>query len=101
MLNAPGGRAVFLLRILLCSESSHHTENNLAKFGFILVMKSCKTRDSFYPFGYLLEPIIKTYRFGGCFPSKSGEFGSFFLMKNPLHKWKSYFPGGNLAKLFQ
>jgi hypothetical protein len=29
---------------------------------------------------------------------KTGEFGSFFSMKNPLYKSKSHFPGQNLAK---
>jgi hypothetical protein len=31
--------AGFLLRILLCSQSGDHPENNLAKFGYILDIK--------------------------------------------------------------
>jgi hypothetical protein len=36
------------------------------------------------------------------FPSKSGEFGSFFpLKKKPLYGFKSYFLGRSLAKFRQ
>jgi hypothetical protein len=48
----------FLLRIFLCSQSGNHSENNLAKFGYVLDMEVEKKK-FFYILGYLLEPIIK------------------------------------------
>jgi hypothetical protein len=53
--------------ILWCSQSGHHPENNLAKFGYILDMKVEKKSKSFYVLGYLLELIIKIWRFGKKF----------------------------------
>jgi hypothetical protein len=49
----------FLLRILWCSQSDNHPENNLAKFGYIIDMKIRKQIESFYILGYLLQVIIK------------------------------------------
>jgi len=34
--------------------------------------------------GKILEPSIKFLSFGFFFPSKSGKFGPFFFMKNPV-----------------
>jgi len=45
--------------ILWCSQSGHHPENDLAKFGYMLDMKVEKKSESFYILGYLLEFIIK------------------------------------------
>jgi hypothetical protein len=60
-----------------CSQSGHHPENNLAKFGYILDMKLGKKKILSIFLGYLLELIIKVWRFGfSFFPLKSGEFGS-------------------------
>jgi len=39
--------AGFLLRILWCSQSGDHNENNLAKFDYILNMKVGKNQNSF------------------------------------------------------
>jgi hypothetical protein len=42
-----GVGAGFLLRILWCSQSGDHNENNLAKFDYILNMKVRKSQNSF------------------------------------------------------
>jgi len=56
------------LRILWCSQSGDHPENNLAKFGYILDMKIGKRKtESFYILSYLLELIIKIWGFGIVF----------------------------------
>jgi hypothetical protein len=47
---------------VLCSQSGDHPENNLAKFGYILDIKLEKIK-SFYILGYLLELIVKIWRF--------------------------------------
>jgi hypothetical protein len=44
-------------------------------------MKVEKISESFYILGYLLELIIKIWKFGKVFFSKSGEFGPFFPLK--------------------
>jgi len=49
----------FLWRILWCSQSDNHPENNLAKFGYIIDMKIRKKTESFYILSYLLQIIIK------------------------------------------
>jgi hypothetical protein len=54
-------------------------------------MKIEKKSESFYILGYLLELIIKIWRFGSYYFSKSDEFGTFFSMENPLYLSKSYF----------
>jgi hypothetical protein len=55
-----------LVRILCCSQSGNHPENNLAKFGYILDMKVGKQKrkktDSICTLGYLLELIIKIWQ---------------------------------------
>ncbi len=43
------------LRILWHTQSGHHSQNNLAKFGYILDNKSRKKRESFYILGSLVE----------------------------------------------
>jgi hypothetical protein len=55
-----------LLGILQCSQSGNHRENILAKSGYLLYMKLEK-KESFYILGYLLELIIKIWRFGILF----------------------------------
>ncbi len=78
---------LFLLeaRILWCSQSDNRSENDLAKFGYILNTKAnyffLKT-ESFYILGYLLGLIKKKSDNLKKHSSKSGKFGSFFL------KWK-------------
>jgi hypothetical protein len=67
---------------LSSSQSGDHPKNNLAKFGYILDMKVGKKN-----FSWLRTPI-----------RKSDEFGTFFFMKNPLYRLKSYFKGQNLVK---
>jgi hypothetical protein len=45
---------------LLCWESGGHPEDDLARFGYMLDMKSTKKKtESFYILGYLLELVIK------------------------------------------
>jgi hypothetical protein len=73
-------RAGFLLRILLCSQSGDHPENNLAKFGYILDIKLEKIK-SFSILRYLLELFIKIWRFEKKILAKFGEFKSFFPLK--------------------
>jgi len=41
-------RVGFLLRILLCSQSGDHPENDLAKFGYILHIKVPKKNPSIF-----------------------------------------------------
>jgi hypothetical protein len=69
--------AGFVVRILWRSQSSDHSQNNLAKFGYALDMKVGK-KESFYILGYLLELIIKIWKKNS---SISGEFESFFSWK--------------------
>jgi hypothetical protein len=85
--------------VLACRESGDHSENYLAKFGYILDMKVVKKkRESFYILRCLLELIIKIWQLGGKKnSSQSGKFAYFFPMKNPLYRSKSYFPGPNLV----
>ncbi len=71
----------FLLRILWCSQSDNHPENNLAKFGYIIDMKIRKQTISFYILGYLLEVSIKVWQFGIFKFQKSDKFGPFFPWK--------------------
>jgi hypothetical protein len=75
-------RAGFLLRILWCSQSDDHSQNDLAKFGYILEMKVERKTESFYILGYLLELIIKIWWFGIKFKiQKLVNFGPFFAWK--------------------
>jgi hypothetical protein len=53
--------------------------------------ESKRKEESFFIIGYLLELIIKIWRFGKKKSSKSGEFLSFFSMKNPLFRLESYY----------
>jgi hypothetical protein len=63
------------LRILSCSQSGDHPENNLAKFGYMLDMKVEKKRTiSMLSRGYLLEVIIKFDDLNFLASSKSGPF---------------------------
>jgi len=75
------------LRILWHSQSGRHSQNNLAKFGYILDMKVEK-KNSFYIFGsLLLESNCKNWQFEKKTLSKSGKFGSFF----PCIGWNHIF----------
>jgi len=56
--------------------------------------------ECFYILGYLLELIIKIWRFEKKF-IKSWRIWFSFFMKNPLCRSKSYFSGRNLAKIRQ
>jgi hypothetical protein len=51
---------------LECSQS----ENDLAKIGYILEMKVGEKQNPFMLFGYVLELIIKIWRFGIYFSFK-------------------------------
>jgi hypothetical protein len=87
VLEIPDGswyQAGFLIRILWCSQSGNHSQNNLAKFGCILYMKVEKKTESFYILAYLLELIIKIWWFEKNKSSKFGKFGSFFSTKKIL-----------------
>jgi hypothetical protein len=55
------------------------------------------------PFCYFEKNAVATWSgdFYFYFFCKSGEFGFFFPVKNPLYKSKSYFSGRNLAKFLQ
>ncbi len=53
-------RQEFFLRILWCSQSGDHSQNDLAKFGYKLDMKVFRM---LLFFGYLLELIIKIWGF--------------------------------------
>jgi hypothetical protein len=83
----------FLLRILWCSESGNHPENNFAIFGDIIDMKVEKNR--ILPYVWL--PTVschKTLAMWNWFSWKSGEYGPFF----PMYRSKSYFSGRSLEK---
>jgi len=45
------------------TQSGHHPENNLTKFGYILDIKVGNFLKNFYIIGYLLELLIKKFRF--------------------------------------
>jgi hypothetical protein len=55
-------------------------KNNLAKFFFIIDMKVEKKKktESFFILGYLLEVMIRLWRFGIFFNLNFGEFGPLF-----------------------
>jgi hypothetical protein len=111
---------VFPFSILCCSQKNNHLENNLAKFGYTPNMNGFLKKGSFYVFGFLLEHIIKIWRFGIFFikikwgtPWIEGitifygmqiqeettiinEFGP-CVPWIPLYGMKSYFSSHNLA----
>jgi hypothetical protein len=98
---------LFLLeaRILWCSQSDNRSENDLAKFGYILNTKAnyffLKQNPSIFLATYwnLSKTNLTNLK---KHSSKSGKFGSFFLMKNPLYRSsKSYFSGQNLVRICQ
>ncbi len=80
--------AGFLLRILW---SGHHSQNNLAKLGYILDMKVGKTREFFYILGFLLQLTHKNLTIWKKMPSKSGKFLAYFPLRNPLYRLKSHY----------
>jgi hypothetical protein len=59
--------ARFPLRILWCSQSGDHPENNLVEFCDILNMKVGKKTESFEILDYLLVLTIKIWQFGKQF----------------------------------
>ncbi len=77
---------LFLLeaRILWCSQSDNRSENDLAKFGYILNTKAnyffFKT-ESFYILGYLLELIKKNPTIWKNILQNLANLGHFFLWK--------------------
>ncbi len=80
-----------LLRILWCSQSDDHPQNSLSKFGYIC--ESRKKEEGWLPTGtYHQNPEVWKRK------RKSGKFGSFFSMKNPLYRSKSYFSSQILQK---
>jgi hypothetical protein len=81
----------FFWTILWSSQSGHHSQNNLAKFGYILDMKVGKTRESFYILGFLLQLTHKSLAIWKKIPAKSCKFEAFFSMRNPLYRLKSHF----------
>jgi hypothetical protein len=89
----------FLLRILWCSESGNHPKNNFAIFGDIIDMKVEKNRILLY-FCVPTVSYHKTLAMWNFFSWKSGEYGPFFPMKDPLYRSKSYFSGRSLEKNF-
>jgi hypothetical protein len=79
----------FILRILWSGQIGHHSQNNLAKLGYILDMKVEKTRESFYIVGSLLQLTHKNLTIQKKIPSKSGKFQPYFSLRNPLYRLKS------------
>jgi len=75
-----------LLRILWCSQSGNHSENNLAKFGYIVDMKvKKKNRNPSIFLAWLhIGSYHKTLAIWIFFSSKSGEFGPFFFRRKIL-----------------
>ncbi len=69
--------AGFLFRILWCSQSGNHSQNNLAKFGCIVDMKVGKNPNASIFLATCWNLSLKS---GNLWKqsSKSGEFGSFF-----------------------
>ncbi len=64
-------------RILWCSQSGFHPENNLAKFGYILGYQTRKAKQnplSFCIIGYLLKLIIKIWWFKFLFLQKKWKW---------------------------
>jgi len=84
----------FLVRILWCSESGNHPENDFAIFGDIIDMKVEKNKILLYSW---LPSVSchKTLAMWNFFSQKSGEYGPFY----PMYKSKSYFSGRNLEKI--
>jgi hypothetical protein len=50
----------------------------LAKFGYIIDIQVGKKIESFFILGYLLEVMIRLWRFGIFFNLNFGEFGPLF-----------------------
>jgi hypothetical protein len=74
---------------------------NLARFGYILVIKLRKKKDKQNPFkilGYWLKLIILKFSDLKFLFQNLENFGSFFSMENPLNRSKSYFSSWNLKK---
>ncbi len=78
---------------MCCSQSGHHPENNLAKFGYILDMKKEKKNRIL-----LYSWLLGTYWGILSYLNLANLVGSFFLaMKNPLFRSKSYFSSFKFA----
>ncbi|CAK9236404.1 unnamed protein product [Sphagnum troendelagicum] len=80
-------------------ESGNHPKNNFAIFGDIIDMKVEKNRILLY-FCVPTVSYHKTLAMWNFFSWKSGEYGPFFPMKDPLYRSKSYFSGRSLEKNF-
>jgi len=75
------GQAGFPLRILWCSQSGDHPENNLVEFGDILDMKAEKKKKKQNPLKFLTTSWYLPSKSGNLekYSLKSGEFGSCFF----------------------
>jgi len=76
-----GSKAGLLLRILWCSQSGNHSQNNLVKFGYILDMKVEKKQN---PSVFLATYSNLSLKAGGLkknFFKIWAKLGSFFLWK--------------------
>ncbi len=87
----------FPLRSFLCSQSAIIQKLILPNLGYILDMKSREKTESFFILGYLLELIIKIWRFGKTL-FEIWRIWVFFFTKYPLCRSKSFFSGENFAK---
>jgi hypothetical protein len=92
-------RAGFLLRILWCSQSGNHQENNLAIWLYTRYESRKKQNPSMFLVTYWNLLSKKIYSKNKLF--EIWQFGSFFSMKNPFYWLESYFSGRNLAKIRQ
>jgi hypothetical protein len=76
--------ALLMVKILWCSQSGDLPENNLAKFGYVIDMKfgrgKKKKTEFFYVLGYLLELIIKIWRFLELFFFKIWQIWGYFFL---------------------
>ncbi len=77
-------KAGFLLRILWCSQSGNHPQNNLAKFGYILNMKVQKKKKKQNASMFLATTTTyhKNLVILIQFSSKSSKFGPFYHEKS-------------------
>jgi len=98
---------LFLLeaRILWCSQSDNRSENDLAKFGYILNTKANYFYKKQNPSIFLATDwnlSKKNLTIWKNILQNLANLGHFFLMKNPLYRSsKSYFSSRNLARICQ
>jgi hypothetical protein len=89
----------FLLRILWQSQSGNHSQNNLAKFGYILDMKVEKKPESFYVFWLPTGTYHKNLAIRKIKIFKIWRIWVIFSMKTPLCRLKSFFQSEIWQKL--